>query len=127
MKKDNPIIEEIVISPEKLAAYELKLKGNPNSPIQISSKGKNTIAKEMLGGVCSVCAKPPAKKVIYDAGAGAKLVERYCDKCFQRWVTTQEEEPILQTREDKVYLTSTNGIDQTLAIRMEDWKRSNKY
>lgn len=116
-----------MISEEKLVEYNSKLKGNPKSPIQLSREGKFKLAKEYLGGICSICAEIATKKVKYDEGDGI-IIEKYCDRCLERYLTKeQEQEPSTYTKEDKVHLTATNGVDQTLAIKMQEWKRSNKY
>jgi hypothetical protein len=43
---------------------------------------------ELYGGLCTVCRNYPDFKVSYDVGnknQGARLVQRYCEKCFSKW------------------------------------------
>ena len=37
-----------------------------------------------LVGECIICGSIPTKKVSYDVD-GAKLVQKYCNKCFKKW------------------------------------------
>ena len=123
MEKHRPIIEieNIEISPERLAEYQERLKGHPRSPIQISNKGRIALAKEFLDGACSICAEPPSKIVKYDAGAGAKVLERYCQSCFEKQDFEKQE------LNKEIKLLDTGQRNETIAIKMEDWKRNNKY
>jgi hypothetical protein len=64
-------IEEIKINLDEL-----------NSKLKLTSdKQKRDLIRKYAGGFCTICYSIPTKKIIYDIG-GAKLVERYCDKCF---------------------------------------------
>ena len=126
MKKHNTLIEDIKISEEKLREYEQKVNGNPKSPIQLSNKGKLALIK-LYYGICCICAVRATKKLKYDEGDDI-IIQKYCDKCLESYLTKeQEQEPNTYTKEDKVYLTATNGIDQTLATRMQEWRERNGY
>jgi hypothetical protein len=42
---------------------------------------------ELYGGICILCGKYPDYKVSHDVGdknQGAKLIQRYCQKCFSK-------------------------------------------
>ena len=79
MKLRNPSIEDIVMSKEKIDELksELDLK---------STHARPSIIRKHAGGTCTYCGEIPTKKLKYDIGDGDKLVEFYCDKCFERWV-----------------------------------------
>ena len=71
-----PVIEDIITSKETLAALDSKLKR--------SYVDKHRIIRNFIGGSCGSCGGIPNKKVIYDVGDGDKLVEFYCDTCYQK-------------------------------------------
>ena len=75
-----PEIIEITIDKQKLKYLQDRLK-NPH----ISSAAKNALIKQVAGGFCSHCEEIPTKIVSYDMH-GAKLIEKYCDKCLKIWV-----------------------------------------
>jgi len=126
MNKDNNIIEDIKISEEKLREYERKVKGYSKSAIQLSNKGKLALIK-LYYGICCICAVRATKRLKYDEGDGI-IMQKYCDKCLESYLTKeQEQEPSTYTKEDKVYLTATNGADQTLTTRMQEWRKRNGY
>lgn len=120
MKKyKKPIIEDIIISPEKIAEFESKLNPQPRTryaSIPLSGSSRLTLIKQYFS-ICSICADIATKRIKYDAGDGAKVVETYCEKCYQR-LTTQE--PIRVDKDNKVILTASNGIDEIIAIKTED-------
>lgn len=74
-----PIIEDIIISQEKLNELNSELR-------QKQTHSRPSIIRRFCGGTCTYCAAIPTKKLKYDVGDGDKLVEWYCDNCFQRWV-----------------------------------------
>ena len=78
--KEKPVIEDIVISQEKLAEFNSELKSS-----SAWNKYKHGIIRKYFGGTCTYCSGIPTKKLKYDLGDG-KLVEWYCAKCFKRWV-----------------------------------------
>lgn len=78
--KSNPKVSDIRINKERLKQLESKLK----SP-RFTSKIKYETTRKYPGGVCCSCEGVPKKLVEYDVG-NAKLIERYCDDCFMKWV-----------------------------------------
>lgn len=76
--KSNTVIESIKITLEQLSRLKSELEKS-----SITSNGKNDIIRKYAGGVCSICGNVPSKIVTHDAN-GAKIIERYCDKCFDR-------------------------------------------
>ena len=70
------VIEEVITSEETLAALDFKLKK--------SYVDKHRIIRNYIGGCCASCRGIPSRKVIYDVGDGNKLVEFYCDPCFEK-------------------------------------------
>lgn len=46
-----------------------------------SDKQRHQVIKRYVGGLCTRCYNIPMKKIIYDIG-DAKLIERYCNSCF---------------------------------------------
>lgn len=70
----NPKIEDVKIDMELLHS-ELNAR---------SIKQRNLIIRKHAGGTCTYCGEIPNKKLKYDIGDGDKLVEFYCDPCFQK-------------------------------------------
>ena len=71
-----PVIEGVITSEETLATLKSKLKK--------SYVDKHRIIRNHVGGACSSCRGIPTKKLKYDVGDGDKLVEFYCDPCYQK-------------------------------------------
>ena len=71
-----PVIEELIISQETMGALNLKLKRSFVDP--------HRIIRNYIGGNCATCRGIPSRKVSYDVGDGNKLVEFYCDPCFEK-------------------------------------------
>ena len=76
--KPKPIIEPIEIEKVKLEELDSILKS-----IKTTDSLRYEAIKEYAGGVCMLCAQLPTRLVSYDLD-GAQLVERYCDKCFEK-------------------------------------------
>jgi hypothetical protein len=87
-----PVITDI--DPEKLEQLEAELK----TIYTPTFKMKTSLIKKYVG-TCVSCYDIPTKIVTYDVG-DAKVIQRYCPKCFVR-------------------LTATNGIDETIAEKVE--------
>lgn len=124
MKKQNPTIENIVISEEKLAEYNSKLKPNPKSEIQLSREGQLSLIK-LYFGICCVCAMRATKKLRYN-NKNAIIIEKYCDKCLEK-VTQPKQEQELTDNNNKVKLLDTGQRNKTVAVRMDEWKERNGY
>lgn len=79
--KPKPIVEPIKIEKLKLEELDSILKS-----IKTTDSLRYEAIKEYAGGVCMLCAQLPTRLVSYDMD-GAQLVERYCEKCFekQKW------------------------------------------
>jgi hypothetical protein len=77
--KPKPTIEPIKVTTERLRELKYLLK-KPG----LSSNGKNNLIRKYVGGACWTCGNLPTKILTYDV-VGAKVIERYCDKCFQKW------------------------------------------
>ncbi|MGI0021278.1 MAG: hypothetical protein ACRD9Q_00315 [Nitrososphaeraceae archaeon] len=77
MKK--PIVESIKIDSEKLKELESKLKS-----FKTTADLRYDAIKKYAGGVCMDCEDIPTKIVRYDMD-GAQLIQKYCDKCFDKW------------------------------------------
>ena len=75
-----PKITEIAIDKQKLQDLQDILK-NPH----VSADAKSALIKKVAGGFCSYCGELPTKIINYDRD-GATLIEKYCDKCFKKWV-----------------------------------------
>ena len=75
--KSEPKVEEIKITSENRRELELELKRT------MTAEGKNRALKKYAGGICSTCGELPTKKITYDAD-GVLVIERYCDKHFER-------------------------------------------
>src|SRR5436309_1635064 len=64
-----------------------------------------------LTGICC-CGRIPSKVIKYDVsdddGPGV-LIERYCPKCFERWL-------ILEGKDKKVKLLDTGQRNETIAV-----------
>jgi len=109
MKLKNPIITKIILSEDKMKELTRLLK-----PKMMSTRREDLI-KKYVGGLCSNCGDIPTILVTYDVSdweMKAQRIERYCDSCFEK-------------NKDKVQLTATNGIDETIAIRESELKRLN--
>ena len=76
-KNSKPMIEDIVISKEKLNELNSELGRK-------STHTKPAIVRKYCGGTCTYCGEIPTKKLKYDVGDGDKLVEFYCDPCYQK-------------------------------------------
>ncbi len=94
-KNKKPLIEEIIISQEKLD--ELK------SELKRSSINKNGIIRDYCGGTCVICQEIPKFKVVYDIGQGSKLVDFYCSNCLEKHLT-------MMTEKIDVVSVVTNGV-----------------
>jgi hypothetical protein len=105
MSANKPVVvEELIISKEALETLHTIMNG------KLSKHSKNYSIKQLIGASeCCVCGAIPSKKISYDVGDGAKRVEYYDDKCYQRWVVETGDK-------DKVLLTATNGKDVNVAI-----------
>lgn len=68
-----PTIEDIKIDTD-LLNKELE-------SISMTDKKRQTLIRKYAGGFCTRCFDNPTKKISYDVGE-AKLVEYYCDKCY---------------------------------------------
>jgi hypothetical protein len=82
--KSKPSIEQIKITKERLNELKYLLK-RPG----LSNDGKNNLIRKYVGGVCWICGNFPTKILTYDV-VGAKLIERYCDKCFEKLEESEE-------------------------------------
>lgn len=78
MPKSEPKIEKIKISKDERDELEAELKKT------MTTEGTNRTIKKYAGGVCSMCGEIPTRNITFDA-EGATVIERYCDKCFQKW------------------------------------------
>jgi len=105
--KNKPVIQDVIISQEKMDEFNSELESST------SDKNKRGVIKKYPGGTCIYCGIIATKILKFDVGDGddgdGTLIERYCDKCYLRWVEGK----------DKVRLTATNGIDETIAVRGE--------
>lgn len=75
MKNQNkPVIEDV--KTDKL--------DEPNSMLKSGKWGKhkNHLIRKYVGGMCTVCAETPTKKVFYDLEGYGQRVEWYCGRCF---------------------------------------------
>ncbi len=81
IKKSKPVIKDVVISKEKLAELYSELKTST-----ALGKNKRWIIKRYIGSICTYCGEIPTKVSKCDLEGYGKLVEWYCDKCFERWV-----------------------------------------
>ena len=79
MSKSEPKIEDIKITKKDLDEIKSLLKSSGST-----TESKNRIIKKYAGGVCMSCGNVPNKMLIHDAD-GATVIERYCNKCFQKW------------------------------------------
>ena len=75
-----PIIQDIIISDEKLNELNTELR-------QKSIHTKPATIRKYCGRTCTYCGEIPIKKLKYDVGDGDKLVEFYCDSCYQKHKT----------------------------------------
>ena len=71
-----PIIEDVIISQEKLQELNLEV-------YRKVTRSKPLIIRTYYGGPCTYCGEIPTKKVSYDI-RDAQLVEFYCDLCYQK-------------------------------------------
>jgi hypothetical protein len=82
-KNNKPTIEDVVISQEKLDELQEEIKFR-------LGHYKSKIIRRYCGGVCCICVDViPTKKVswsVSDHDGKGKLVEFYCNPCFERWV-----------------------------------------
>lgn len=98
----NPVIEKIKLTKEQQKEVNKILKGEPVQIIyHFRTRGGHIIehvrnkkltgemAKrrltQLLGGMCLCGFASPDYKVIYDVGDGATRIERYCQKCYDKW------------------------------------------
>ena len=79
MSRSEPKIKEIKITKKELDEITSLLKRSGST-----TESKNRIIKKYAGGVCMNCGNVPHKMLIHDAD-GATVIERYCNKCFQKW------------------------------------------
>ena len=79
LMKSDPKIEEIKITKKELSELKAEL-----SKSITTTEGRNRAIKKIAGGPCSMCGGVPNKILTYDAD-GATVIERYCNKCFQKW------------------------------------------
>ncbi len=95
MKK--PKISQIKISDEERARLEAMLTCN-------FTRSRLHDVREIVGGLCVVCAKLPSKRVTIDVsdfeGKGARL-EYYCNSHFEVWVEEQRSKRRLEGKEKK--------------------------
>ena len=82
--KNKPVIEDVIISKEKMDEL--------NSKLESSTINGGRIIRKILGGSCTYCAGIPTKKVAYDVGDDVKKIEWYCDKCFEIWIEKEKRE-----------------------------------
>lgn len=68
-----PKIEEIIVN---LDESKILLESTSN-------KKRQNLIRKYLGGFCTRCMDIPTKKISYDVG-DAKLIEFYCDLCYQK-------------------------------------------
>lgn len=73
---NKPVIENVKISDKELEELKASLKRGIK---------KSALIRKYAGGVCTYCGEIPIKKVSYDVDKG-KLVDFYCDPCFERWI-----------------------------------------
>ena len=79
LMNSTPEIRKIAIEENTLKNLRERLK-NPH----VSDSAKNHLIKKLVGGFCYVCQGIPTKIVSYDVD-GAQLIQKYCDKCFEKW------------------------------------------
>jgi len=103
--KNKPVIEDVKIDPKKLTELNEILNSG------CSQCSKKQAMKQIAGGCCCICGSIPDKIVKYKI-EDATVAERYCDKCFERWIEGKDND-----NKDKVLLTATNGIDEIIAVR----------
>jgi hypothetical protein len=72
------VVEEVKIPDNQMQELNKILKST------VSAKSKSRVIRAVLGGTCSACFYVPTKKVVYDVGDHIKLVDYYCDPCFQK-------------------------------------------
>lgn len=78
-------IKQITMNEDRLEKLLERLK-NPH----VSDSAKNHLIKKFAGGFCYVCQGIPTKIVSYDVD-GAQLIQKYCDKCFEKWDKLEKE------------------------------------
>jgi hypothetical protein len=77
MSTKKPKITDIKLSKEK----QDKLNSILNSNMSDYRKSLN---QRHIVGECH-CGKVPTKIISFDVGDGATKIEKYCDKCFEKW------------------------------------------
>jgi hypothetical protein len=98
-----PVIRRIEIKPDKLEELKSKLKSD------MMSTRRHWLIKKYAGGTCQNCLGIPTIMAIYDVSdpeMQARVIERYCDSCYEN-----------SGVKGRIRLTSTNGIDETIAVR----------
>lgn len=81
MKK--PKITDIKLPKEKQDRLNSILNSNTYSDY------RKSIYQRQIVGICS-CGAIPTKLVTFDVD-GASLIEKYCDKCFEKWELKEKE------------------------------------
>jgi hypothetical protein len=71
-------VKPIEVDKEKLEDLNAILSSSKIGPTTKRTKQKHLI------GECCICLGIPTKLVTYDMD-GASKIERYCDKCFEKW------------------------------------------
>jgi hypothetical protein len=74
--QNKPVIEDVIISKEKLEEF--------NSAVKARSQNKHRVIRDYFGGNCTICAQIPSKKILKDLEGYGQRVEWYCDTCFKR-------------------------------------------
>jgi hypothetical protein len=72
------VISEIVVNKDELDDLSKILSSNKFS---LHAKRRK---QRYLTGECCMCLAIPNKLVTFDMD-GAKKIEKYCDKCFEKW------------------------------------------
>jgi hypothetical protein len=87
INKGEPIKKTRTSSNRKGYSYEVTI----NRPLTDIMAKKRLI--ELYGGTCSRCGGWPSYIVTHNVGdktQGARLVERYCSPCFEKWKDSQK-------------------------------------
>jgi hypothetical protein len=81
-----PTIQTLNIDKDKLEQLQTRLKST-----RFTIRAKYDEIKKVAGGVCRMCDGIPNKIVSFDM-EGAFLIEKYCEKCFEKWDRLQQKE-----------------------------------
>ena len=76
-KKSKPVIQDIIISDEKMNQLNAQLRKK-------QTQSKPSVIRKFAGGTCTYCGEIPSRKLLYNIGDGDKLIEFYCEKCFEK-------------------------------------------